>query len=74
MENGMFTRSGKNNTRVKWQKNMFRFLCVVGCTIISWIGASDLDKFVAFVGSFAWCATIYMMRVCPSADQNWPYV
>ncbi|KAI0045839.1 hypothetical protein FA95DRAFT_1560710 [Auriscalpium vulgare] len=53
MENGLFTRSGKMDTRVKWQKNVFRFLVVMGCTAISWAGAADLDKFVAFVGSFA---------------------
>jgi solute carrier family 36 (proton-coupled amino acid transporter) len=54
MENGLFTRSGKMDWNVKWRKNMFRFLVVMGCTTISWIGANDLDKFVAFVGSFAW--------------------
>ena len=30
----------------------------MGCTAISWAGAKDLDKFVAFVGSFAW----YVLR------------
>jgi len=54
MENGLFTRSGKMNWNVKWQKNVFRFFVVMGCTVISWAGAKDLDKFVAFVGSFAW--------------------
>ena len=54
MENGLFTRSGKQDLLVKWQKNVFRFSIVVLCTIISWTGAQDLDKFVAFVGSFAW--------------------
>jgi solute carrier family 36 (proton-coupled amino acid transporter) len=58
MENGLFTRSGKTDTRVKWQKNSFRFLTVMGCTLISWLGASDLDKFVSFVGSFAWCVDV----------------
>ena len=24
------------------------------CAAISWAGAKDLDKFVAFIGSFAW--------------------
>jgi solute carrier family 36 (proton-coupled amino acid transporter) len=24
------------------------------CTLISWFGAADLDKFVSFIGSFAW--------------------
>ena len=28
MENGIFTRSGKANLKVKWQKNIFRFLIV----------------------------------------------
>ncbi|KAJ8521945.1 hypothetical protein ONZ45_g1461 [Pleurotus djamor] len=54
MENGMFVRSGKSNPRVKWLKNAFRFFTVFVCAAISWFGASDLDKFVAFVGCFAW--------------------
>lgn len=54
MENGIFTRSGKQDPAVKWQKNMFRFSIVALCTIISWVGAKDLDKFVSLVGSFAW--------------------
>ena len=58
MENGLFTRSGKLDWNVKWQKNTFRFLVVMGCTALSWAGAKDLDKFVAFVGSFAW----YVLR------------
>lgn len=56
MENGLFTRSGKGDTRVKWLKNSFRFACVLLCGAISWVGAADLDKFVAFVGCFAWYA------------------
>jgi solute carrier family 36 (proton-coupled amino acid transporter) len=55
MENGLFTRSGKADIRVKWLKNFFRFAVVMLCTLISALGAKDLDKFVAFVGSFAWC-------------------
>jgi len=54
MENGLFTRSGKADPRVKWQKNAFRFAMVIACTVLSWVGAADLDKFVAFVGCFAW--------------------
>lgn len=53
MENGIFTRSGKQNPAVKWQKNVFRFSIVALCTITSWVGAKDLDKFVSLVGSFA---------------------
>jgi len=55
MENGIFTssQSGKGHARVKWLKNGFRTLLVATCTGISWFGAKDLDKFVAFVGCFA---------------------
>ena len=55
LENGLFTRSGKADPLVKWQKNGFRFLMVMACTVLSWAGAADLDKFVALVGCFAWC-------------------
>jgi solute carrier family 36 (proton-coupled amino acid transporter) len=55
MENGIFTKqSGKADTRIKWLKNLFRCAIVVLCAAISWAGAKDLDKFVAFIGSFAW--------------------
>jgi len=60
MENGLFTRSGKSNPRVKWRKNMFRFSIVFLCTAVSWYGAADLDKFVAFVGSFACVPLCYI--------------
>lgn len=54
MEQGIFTSSGKGDVKVKWQKNIFRFCIVIFCALVSWAGASDLDKFVALVGSFAW--------------------
>ena len=60
MENGLFERSGKADTRVKWMKNCFRFATVMFCCALSWAGASDLDKFVSFVGSFAW----YVFGAC----------
>lgn len=54
LENGLFVRSGKQNNFVKWQKNFLRFFVVFFCALISWLGANDLDKFVAFIGCFAW--------------------
>jgi proton-coupled amino acid transporter len=60
MENGLFTRSGKMDWSVKWQKNIFRFMVVMGCTALSWVGAKDLDKFVAFIGSFACVPLCYV--------------
>ncbi|KAG8959667.1 neutral amino acid transporter [Tulasnella sp. 419] len=61
MENALWgVSSGKLNPRVKWEKNGFRTLVVVGCTLISWAGAKDLDKFVSFVGSFCCIPLCYI--------------
>ncbi|KAG1133312.1 hypothetical protein G6F42_001560 [Rhizopus arrhizus] len=51
VENGLFTRSGKYNNTVKWQKNVFRFASVLICACIAIGGSGDLDKFVSLVGS-----------------------
>lgn len=53
LETELFSRSGKYNPYIKWQKNVFRFFLVVLCALIAWGGAGDLDKFVSLVGSFA---------------------
>ncbi|WVQ96757.1 hypothetical protein IAU59_003864 [Kwoniella sp. CBS 9459] len=53
MENGIFSRSGKHNPSVKWQKNVFRGCTVLFCSLLSWAGSSELDKFVSLIGSFA---------------------
>ncbi|ODN95920.1 solute carrier family 36 (proton-coupled amino acid transporter) [Cryptococcus wingfieldii CBS 7118] len=53
MENGLFSKSGKHNPSVKWQKNVFRACTVVFCSLLSWAGSSELDKFVSLIGSFA---------------------
>ena len=60
MENELFTRSGKYNPYIKWQKNIFRFMLVVVCAMIAWGGAGDLDKFVSLVGSFACVPLVYI--------------
>ncbi|KAI1201077.1 transmembrane amino acid transporter protein-domain-containing protein [Nemania serpens] len=52
-ENALFTKSGKYNPYIKWQKNMFRFFMVFLCAAIAWVGSDNLDKFVALVGNFA---------------------
>lgn len=51
VENGLFTKSGKYNNKVKWQKNIFRFFSVLVCAYIAILGSADLDKFVSLVGS-----------------------
>ncbi|KAI5294832.1 neutral amino acid transporter [Ascosphaera acerosa] len=60
LENGLFTRSGKYNPGIKWKKNSFRFVLVIFCATVAWIGAADLDKFVALVGSFACVPLVYV--------------
>ena len=64
MEKGFFSSSGKDNRRVKWQKNVLRFFVVFACALIAWGGAGDLDKFVALVGSFACIPLVYIYPVC----------
>jgi len=63
LEKGIFTKSGKFSKNIKWKKNIFRFLCVIVCALIAWLGANDLDKFVALVGSFACIPLVYIYPV-----------
>ncbi|KAI9502280.1 transmembrane amino acid transporter protein-domain-containing protein [Coemansia spiralis] len=51
IESGIFTRSGKGNPVVKWQKNLFRALLVVFIAIVAIFGAAELDNFIAIVGA-----------------------
>ncbi|KIV95054.1 hypothetical protein PV10_02756 [Exophiala mesophila] len=75
MENELFSRSGKYNPYIKWQKNVFRFFLVVVCALIAWGGAGDLDKFVALVGSFACIPLVYiyppMLHLKAVARTHW---
>lgn len=52
--------SGKRDTMTKWKKNAFRTGIVCLCGVISALGASDLDKFVALIGSFACVPLVYI--------------
>ncbi|KAF9125186.1 neutral amino acid transporter [Mortierella sp. 14UC] len=60
MENGLFTRSGKYNMLVKWQKNFFRILSLFACAAIAIWAGEDLDKFVSIVGSVACIPLAYI--------------
>ncbi|CAO3690342.1 unnamed protein product [Rhizopus microsporus] len=51
VETGLFSKSGKYNPIVKWQKNMLRFATVLLCAAIAIAGSADLDKFVSLIGS-----------------------
>ena len=63
VETELFTRSGKYNPYIKWQKNIFRFFMVMLCAVIAWGGADNLDKFVALVGNFACIPLVYIYPV-----------
>lgn len=67
VETELFTRSGKYNPYIKWQKNIFRFFVVMLCAAISWGGADNLDKFVALVGNFACIPLVYIYPVSSRA-------
>lgn len=51
VETALFTRSGKHNPVVKWQKNILRLLTVILSAGIAMAGSKDLDKFVSVIGS-----------------------
>ncbi|KAI8344933.1 transmembrane amino acid transporter protein-domain-containing protein [Blakeslea trispora] len=51
VETGLFSKSGKNDPVVKWQKNLFRFASVLISAGVAIVGSSDLDKFVSLIGS-----------------------
>ncbi|KAH7135841.1 amino acid transporter-like protein [Dendryphion nanum] len=53
-------RSGKQDNLTKWKKNAFRTSMVLLCGIISAVGATNLDKFVALIGSFACVPLVYI--------------
>lgn len=53
-------RSGKQNALTKWKKNAFRTALVCACGLVSILGATNLDKFVALIGSFACVPLVYI--------------
>lgn len=59
----LFSKTGKYNPYIKWKKNVFRFFMVMICAMLAWVGAGDLDKFVALVGSFACIPLVYIYPV-----------
>ncbi|KAI7900850.1 transmembrane amino acid transporter protein-domain-containing protein [Cokeromyces recurvatus] len=60
VETGLFSRSGKYNPIVKWQKNMFRLATVLLSAAIAIAGSGDLDKFVSLIGSICCIPLCYL--------------
>ncbi|KAH9991513.1 transmembrane amino acid transporter protein-domain-containing protein [Xylariaceae sp. FL0662B] len=54
------SHSGKKSLRTKWIKNGFRAVVVLVCGVMSILGASNLDRFVALIGSFACVPLVYI--------------
>ncbi|RGP72788.1 amino acid transporter [Fusarium sporotrichioides] len=52
--------TGKKSIAIKWKKNALRTFIAGVCVGISILGASDLDKFVALIGSFACVPLVYI--------------
>lgn len=52
--------TGKKSVAIKWKKNALRAAVTALCVAISMVGATDLDKFVALIGSFACVPLVYI--------------
>ncbi|KAH7133406.1 transmembrane amino acid transporter protein-domain-containing protein [Dactylonectria estremocensis] len=67
--------TGKKSSAIKWKKNALRTAIVGVCTAISMVGASDLDKFVALIGSFACVPLVYIypayLHYKGAAEKTW---
>jgi proton-coupled amino acid transporter len=67
--------SGKQSNLTKWKKNAFRSALVLFCGVVAAVGASDLDKFVALIGSFACVPLVYIypayLHYKGVADRPW---
>lgn len=70
--------SGKRSSATKWKKNGFRAAITVFCGLVSIFGASDLDKFVALIGSFACVPLVYiypaLLHFMGVAESRWTKV
>ncbi|PHH82414.1 hypothetical protein CDD82_6102 [Ophiocordyceps australis] len=67
--------TGKRSLAIKWKKNGIRTAVMALCVVISMIGATDLDKFVALIGSFACVPLVYIypayLHYKGAAEKGW---
>lgn len=77
LETGWFGEqaTGKKSAAIKWKKNGLRTLLMAACVGVSMVGASDLDKFVSLIGSFACVPLVYIypayLHFRCAADKTW---
>ncbi|KIW93773.1 uncharacterized protein Z519_05088 [Cladophialophora bantiana CBS 173.52] len=61
LEGKMFGhRSGKRDMSIKWKKNGFRTVLIVLCALVAILGSSNLDTFVALIGSICCVPLVYI--------------
>ncbi|KAH3684670.1 hypothetical protein WICPIJ_004357 [Wickerhamomyces pijperi] len=70
LENGIFVKSGKGDSRVKWSKNSFRVVLVVLTSLLAWGGASNLDRFVAIIAIYTDLSIIIPIIVSSEISQE----
>lgn len=67
--------TGRKSTAIKWKKNGIRSVVMALCIGISMVGATDLDKFVSLIGSFACVPLVYIypayLHYKGAADKSW---
>lgn len=67
--------TGKKSVTIKWKKNLLRTVMMILCGAIAIFGASDLDKFVALIGSFACVPLVYIyppyLHLRGVAEKKW---
>ncbi|KAF2860133.1 hypothetical protein K470DRAFT_258283 [Piedraia hortae CBS 480.64] len=67
--------TGKRSVKIKWWKNGVRVVMLGCCAVVAVIGASDLDKFVALIGSFACVPLVYVyppwLHLRGVAEREW---
>ncbi|KAF4967953.1 hypothetical protein FZEAL_10458 [Fusarium zealandicum] len=67
--------TGKKSFAIKWKKNAVRTALVGVCVGIAIVGASDLDKFVSLIGSFACVPLVYIypafLHYKGAAEKTW---
>ncbi|KJZ77583.1 hypothetical protein HIM_03307 [Hirsutella minnesotensis 3608] len=67
--------TGKKSMAIKWKKNAIRSTVMAVCIGISMVGATDLDKFVSLIGSFACVPLVYIypayLHYKGAADKGW---
>ncbi|KAH7325147.1 transmembrane amino acid transporter protein-domain-containing protein [Stachybotrys elegans] len=67
--------TGKKSAAIKWQKNGLRTVVMTLCVGIAMVGATDLDKFVALIGSLACVPLVYIypafLHYHGTAESGW---